>query len=230
MPPEPSLRSIAVAAVEQGADQPVFGVGGHGVSALPFDAGGRIACISCFAIGAATAPPKPFVLAARRPRRRRRAGFSAGAKKMNQASYTVLHAQVSAVPVLPATTTPGICARCAGARLHDLDHHVLQIAPAVCGFVAVPEHVRVQPLDHRAAGREHLLDQRRPHHDALVRDRRGDHRHLQRRRQHLLLPEGEAARVDLREAVSFGSKSLPLRRRGPRPSARRDGVSSGGVE
>jgi hypothetical protein len=31
----------------------------------------------------------------------------------------------------------------------------------------------------------------------LVRDRRRDHRHLQRRREHPLLAEGEAARVDL---------------------------------
>ena len=68
-------------------------------------------------------------------------------------------------------------------------------SPAVDGFVAVRSTCGCSRLIDRAARRAHLLDQRRLHHlDAVVRDRRRDHRHLQRRRQHLVLPEGEPAR------------------------------------
>ena len=49
-----------VATVEPGADQAVFEVGGHRGYELAFDAVGRIACINRFAMGAATAPPKPL--------------------------------------------------------------------------------------------------------------------------------------------------------------------------
>ena len=47
--------------------------------------GGRIACMSCFAIGAAIAPPKPcrWLSTTTAPAT---IGSSAGAKKMNQAS------------------------------------------------------------------------------------------------------------------------------------------------
>ncbi len=53
------LAHDPVATVESGADQAVFEVGGHRGYELAFDAVGRIACISCFAMGAAIAPPKP---------------------------------------------------------------------------------------------------------------------------------------------------------------------------
>jgi hypothetical protein len=44
--------------------------------------------------------------------------------------------------------------------------------------------------------------------DAVVRDRRRDHRHLLRRHLQLGLAEREPTRVDLGE--SLGSKSLPF--------------------
>ena len=65
---------------------------------------------------------------------------------MNQASYTLLHEQVSAVPVLPATTTPGICA-CVPVPACTTSTIMFFSSPAVDGFVAVPQHVRVEPLD-----------------------------------------------------------------------------------
>ena len=82
-----------------------------------------------------------------------------------------------------------------------------RIAAAVFGLVGLREHVRLRLGDDGAAARDDLLDELRLHHDALVRDPGGDHRHLQRRHEHPLLPEGEAARVD-RAFGFFGSKSL----------------------
>src|SRR5262249_42542835 len=125
------LALHAIPPVKQGADQAVFGFRGHG---YPFDAVGRRACISCFAIGAATAPPKPSFWCSTTTAPAT-VGLSAGATKMNQASYTVLQAPVSAVPVLPATTTPGIWAAvpvpaCTTSTIMFLS------APAVAGFVA----------------------------------------------------------------------------------------------
>src|SRR5581483_11332920 len=65
-----------------------------------------------------------------------------------------------------------------------------------------PAEVRRMRRLHRGAvrGRD-LLDDVRLRYDAAVRDRRGDHRHLERRREHPLLTEGEAARVDLRRRI-----------------------------
>ena len=57
-PARAELALDHVAPVEDAVDEGVGG--GHTGPAYRFDAAGRIACISCFAIGAATAPPKPF--------------------------------------------------------------------------------------------------------------------------------------------------------------------------
>ena len=57
-PARAELALDHVAPVEDAVDQ---GVGrGHTVRLYCFDAAGRIACISCLAIGAAIEPPKPF--------------------------------------------------------------------------------------------------------------------------------------------------------------------------
>ena len=84
-PARAELAQDPVAAVEQPADQAVFEVSVPLAPVLSFDAGGRIACISCFAIGAAIAPPKPlfWLSTTTAPAT---TGSSAGAKKMNQAS------------------------------------------------------------------------------------------------------------------------------------------------
>ena len=60
-----------------------------------------------FAIGAATWPPKPVWFSRTTATATR--GRFAGAKQMNQDVYRPL-TPVSAVPVLPATWMPGICA------------------------------------------------------------------------------------------------------------------------
>ena len=58
-------------------------------------------------------------------------------------------------------------------------------------------------------GRDDPRDDVGPHQDPRVADRAGDHRHLERRHEHALLPERHAARVDLESR--FGYQSSPLR-------------------
>ena len=81
-PARAELALDHVALVEDAVDQGVSG--GHTVPTSRFRRWGKSACISCFAIGAAIAPPKPFnwCSTATAPAI---VGLSAGAKKMNQA-------------------------------------------------------------------------------------------------------------------------------------------------
>src|SRR5581483_3979815 len=82
-PARPELAPDHVAPVEDAVDEGV--VRRHGDPAWRFDAAGRIACINCFAIGAATEPPKPLS-ACSTTTAPATCGSSAGAKKMNHAS------------------------------------------------------------------------------------------------------------------------------------------------
>ena len=82
-PARAELALDHVAPVEDAVDEWV-GVG-HRRAAYPFDALGRIACMSSFAIGAAIDPPKPFSWCSTTTAPAT-CGSSAGAKKMNQAS------------------------------------------------------------------------------------------------------------------------------------------------
>ena len=84
-PARAELAHDQVAAVEQPADQRVVEIQWPWLYGLVFDGGGRIACISCFAIGAAIAPPKPLCWFSTTTAPAT-TGLSAGAKKMNQAS------------------------------------------------------------------------------------------------------------------------------------------------
>ena len=138
---------------------------------VPFDVGGRIACMSSFAIGAATAPPKPFSWLLDDDG----AGDDGVLGRREEDEPGVVDAvavPVSAVPVLPATVTPGICALRAGPACDDLDHHVADRrrrssassrASSTCGCSLTTD---------AAAGETTCFTSVRPHHDAAVRDRR----------------------------------------------------------
>ena len=84
----------------------------------------------------------------------------------------------------------------AGSRLHDLDHHGADLG---CGrrLRRLRELLRVHPVDDLAVRPSDALDHLRLHQLAAVRDRRRDHRHLQRRHEHPLLAEREPAGVDV---------------------------------
>src|SRR4051794_25081047 len=82
-PARAQLALDHVAAVERPVDQGVRR--GHTDPAYCFRAPGRIASISCLAIGAETAPPKPFSWFSTTTAPAS-VGLSAGAKKMNHAT------------------------------------------------------------------------------------------------------------------------------------------------
>ena len=82
-PARAELALDDVAPVEDAVDEWV-GIG-HTRGTYPFDVPGRIACMSCFAIGAAIEPPKPFSWCSTTTAPAT-VGLSAGAKKMNHAS------------------------------------------------------------------------------------------------------------------------------------------------
>jgi len=60
------------------------------------------------------------------------------------------------------------------------------------------ELIRPQMRDRLSTGRDHAGDQLWPHRRSVIRDRRGDHRHLQRRHLQPLLSERKTPRIDLR--------------------------------
>ena len=83
---------------------------GHGVADyVPFDVGGRIACMSCLRDRRGDRCRRSRSPGAR-PRRRPRARGSRPARRRRTRRGRRRGVPVSAVPVLPATVTPGICA------------------------------------------------------------------------------------------------------------------------
>ena len=63
------------------------------------------------------------------------------------------------------------------------------------------EPLRARAVDRQPLRRDELLDDERPHHDPGVADPARDHRHLERRDEHPLLPEGHPPGVDVRVAL-----------------------------
>ena len=127
---------------------------------------------------------------------------------------------VSAVPVLPPTVTPGIRAA-VPVPPSTAACIIAATALAVSGLTARPRSCGFVAHDGRAVRRDDAVDDVGPHHDAVVRDRRGDHRHLQRRHEQPLLAEREPARIDvgvllrveeLRPLVEAARRALVRRR------------------
>ena len=148
------------------------------------------------------------------------------AKLMNQVVFRPA-IPVSAVPVLPPTVKPGSLSCGAGAALDDAPHHRRDLLGRL-GLDRAAESVFLRAHDDRPVRRDDAVDDVGPHHDAVVRDRRGDHRHLQRRHEQPLLAEGEPARIDLGVLLRVEEPAFPGRGRSAARSF--DGVSSGGVE
>ena len=98
---------------------------------------------------------------------------------MNHASSCPLR-PVWAVPVLPAICDARDLRGRAGALVDDVLHH---LGHGRRGLLAerAAERRAAALVAERPAGRAHAVDERGPHHDAAVRERRGDHRHLHRR-------------------------------------------------
>ncbi len=130
------------------------------------------------AIGAAIVPPVPLWRS--RTTATATLGFSAGAKEMNQVVFTWF-APVSAVPVLPATLTPEICAAVPVPPRDDRLHHRRRRRRRACSLIARPSGSGFVVVTVDPSGAMTLLDDVRPHDDAAVCDRRRDHRHLERR-------------------------------------------------
>ena len=68
------------------------------------------------------------------------------------------------------------------ALVDDVLHHLGHLGRDLRAEAAA-ERLAVALVAERAARRAHAVDDRRPHHDAAVRERAGDHRHLHRRRR-----------------------------------------------
>ena len=158
--------------------------------------------MTVFAIGAAVWPPTPCWFSRKTAIATR--GASAGAKAMNEVVFTP-GAPVSAVPVLPATATPGICA-------------AVPVPPVTTDSIIVVSSFAVSRRDRPRAGpsacartivepsgRGDLVDDVGLHDDAVVGDPGRDHRHLQRRHLQPLLAEREPPGVDLVRVVAAGT-------------------------
>src|SRR6267378_4897283 len=106
-PARAELPQDAIAPVEERVDQ---GVGDRhwGLSRVGIRPYRSSASITCFAMGAEIVPPKPLSWCSTTTAMATR-GASAGAKAANQVVW-MLPRPTSAVPVLPATLTPGMAA------------------------------------------------------------------------------------------------------------------------
>ena len=121
---------------------------------MEFDGDPSKACITCFAIGAAVWPPVlrcPSTKTAIAT-----CGSSAGAKQMNETVFTPCRPD-SAVPVLPATATPGSCAAV------DVPAPTAASIPSVTASAVCARHDLADPLrprrpDRGAAGADDLVD------------------------------------------------------------------------
>ena len=152
--------------------------------------------MTALAIGAATRPPRGLVAggaAVLDTTATATCGSSAGAKAVNHACGAWPSA-CWAVPVLPATGTPAICAAVPVPSSTTPDHHPVQRGGGLGRDrldhrrrAATTEHVEVRSADH-------LSDEVRRHQLAAVGDRRADHRHLQRRHPHVALADGGLGR------------------------------------
>ena len=132
---------------------------------------------------------------------------------------------ISAVPVLPATSTPSSAAAVPVPSLTTF----LIIAVSVARRVRVHDALGPLALDlvlRAAVGVDDLLRDVRLHPHAAVGDRRRDRRHLQRRDEQLVLADRHAPDVDLRASV--GDSSRPPRRARRWRAAGRTGRSIGG--
>ena len=163
------------------------------------------------AIGAAVEPPVPvwFSSATETAIRASEAGA-------NATNHVVLRpaTPVSAVPVFPATSTPEICA--AVPVPAETAETIMSVsAGAVDVFIARPTSFgscRTTTFPPRRADELHEV---RLHEHAVVRDRRRDHRHLQRGDAQPLLSESQPAGIDLE--VLLWEEELPALVEATRP-------------
>ena len=140
--------------------------------------------------------PRP---SGRRPARTRRTRRTAAAS-----------GELCAVPVLPATLTPGICAVWP-VPLSTTSTIICVSSPATDGRDRVAVQASGVVLSStRQVGRTHLVDDVGPHHRAAVGDAGGDHRHLQRRGGDVELAD-RGQRGLRRVEVRAGSGSRPGR-------------------
>ena len=149
------------------------------------------------AIGAAVEPPVPaLVLEDDRDRELRgRALVVGSAKAMNQVVFAP-GTPVSPVPVLPPTDQPGICAA-VPVPLATPSRIIPATASAVDALTAWRMSTRSLTQDDAPVRRDDPAHDLRLHEPSADTDRARDHRHLQRRHEHPLLPERHAARVDV---------------------------------
>src|SRR5439155_12377722 len=126
------LALDSVAPVEQRPDQGVLN--GHRATGYGPRWLRRRVSRTCLATGAENWPPKPCCFSRTTATTKR--GAFAGAKQTNQVVFTWATA-LSAVPVLPATWTPEICAA-VPVPLWTAPTIICVISCAVCGLIARP--------------------------------------------------------------------------------------------
>ena len=158
------------------------------------------------ATGAAVAPPVPAW--SERATATATRGLSTGANAMNQVSFAPGR-PVSAVPVLPATRTPGICAAVPVPDSHSQLHHRGELGRGLPAR-RLRELVGLRLREDLAVRLQDPVDDERLHDETAVGDTGGDHRHLQRRREQPLLAETRAV-PDRRHSDPSGKKSSPRR-------------------
>ena len=149
--------------------------------------------MTCFAIGAATWPPvasfprSPPSSTITPTAMRAVCAGPAGANAVNHAFGGPF--VLADVPVLPATTTPGICARRSRCRFDDVHHHRAELGGRG-GRERVAVVLRPERRDRLAGGRvADLGDEPRLEHRAAVRDRRGDQPDVQRVQEVVVQPD-----------------------------------------
>ena len=126
---------------------------------------------------------------------------------MNHTLLIVCPIWVSAVPVLPATRTPGIWA-CVPVPLCTTRSIIAVTSDAVEGFITVDCTWGLIVFTRASVRVDHAVGHVRLHELAAVGDRRGDLRHLQRHDRELVLADRHAPDVD--DAATVGESRWPL--------------------
>ena len=150
-----------VAPVEDAVDEGV-GAWSWVVPAYPFDAPGRIACMSGLAIGAATAPPNPFELVLDDDR----AGDLrvVGGREEDEPRVVDAGRRPSRrCPSCRRRRCPGSAPPCPCHRRRPIASSWLS-SSAVVFFIACFQTAGCVLVTTRSAGRQHLLDEMRRHH------------------------------------------------------------------
>ncbi len=151
--------------------------------------------MTCLATGAANAAPWPGT--PWRVTAIATVGSAAGAKAMNHTLLIAVPICVSAVPVLPATLTPGICASVPVPSLTTPSIMVVT-AFAVEGFITTDCTRGEIAFDGAPFGVDDAFGQMRDHQPPAICHSRGDLRHLQRNDVEFVLADAHPPHVDER--------------------------------